>query len=195
MISDPGSMSNSRKIVFMKTAQILVLGVGNILLSDEGFGVCVINRLTERYEFPENVCLMDGGVLGLNLLGPISDADHLIVIDAIKNRHPAGTMYRIDGKDLPQRIRSKNSMHQIDLLEALTLCEALGDVPDTVLLGVEPRDMESTSIHLTPEIQERVDPMVDRVLEELDRLDVPYRERTSTEGPCSSCKQNTNESK
>jgi hydrogenase maturation protease len=164
----------------MNRDQILVLGVGNILLSDEGFGVHVVNRLKALYGFPENVCIMDGGVLGINLLGPISEAAHLIVIDAIRNRHPAGTLYRIESRDIPARIRSKNSLHQIDLLEALTLCEALGNVPEAVILGVEPRDIETMDIHLTPEIAAKVDPMVDCVLKELSRLNVSWQEKSGT---------------
>jgi hydrogenase maturation protease len=174
----------------MNMDQILVLGVGNILLSDEGFGVRVVNRLKDSYVFPENVCLMDGGVLGMNLLGPISEASHLIVIDAIRNRHPAGTRYRIEGRDIPARIRSKNSLHQIDLLEALTLCEALGNVPETVILGVEPRDIETMDIHLTPEIAAQVEPMVECVLKELAALNVSWQETPGTypqDGPSPSC--------
>ena len=70
--------------------KITVLGVGNILFADEGVGVRVIEALLDRYEFPENVSLVDGGVLGLNLLGTICDVDELIVIDAVKNGKPPG---------------------------------------------------------------------------------------------------------
>ena len=78
----------------MKKKQITILGVGNILFSDEGFGVRVVEKLDESYEFPENVSIIDGGVLGLNLLGVISEADRLIVIDAVRNKGEAGTFER-----------------------------------------------------------------------------------------------------
>ena len=70
----------------MKNKKITVLGLGNILLADEGFGVKVVLKMQRKYRFPENVSLVDGNVLGLNLLGTISEADHLIVVDAIKNK-------------------------------------------------------------------------------------------------------------
>ena len=88
--------------------------------------------MQEQYVFPENVSLVDGGVLGLNLLGVISEADHLIVVDAIRNKGVAGDLYRLEGDAIPERIRAKNSLHQIDFLEALTMCQALDNVPETI---------------------------------------------------------------
>ena len=114
-----------------QTKQVMILGVGCILLSDEGFGVRVIEEMEKRYEFSENVSVVDGGVLGVNLLGVISQPDYLIVVDAIFNKGDPGDLYRLEGEQIPQRIRAKNSLHQIDLLEALTLCQALDKVPET----------------------------------------------------------------
>ncbi len=157
---------------------VMILGVGCILCRDEGFGVRVIEKMGREYVFPENVMLVDGGVLGLNLLGVISEPRHLIVVDAIRNRGKPGDLYRLEGKAIPERIRAKNSVHQIDLLEALTLCQALDRVPQTVIVGVEPEDIESTSIELTPIVQARVEPVIEMVLAELDRLGISYRKGT-----------------
>jgi hydrogenase maturation protease len=163
--------------IFMDEKHVMILGVGCILFSDEGFGVRVIEKLQEQYEFPDNVSVVDGGVLGVNLLGVISQADHLIVVDAIRNKGNPGDMYRLYDQEIPERIRAKNSLHQVDFLEALTLCQALDKVPDTVIVGVEPEDIETLSIELTPVIQLRVDPMIQMVLTELDRLEVSYFKR------------------
>jgi hydrogenase maturation protease len=161
----------------MDKKHVMILGVGCILFSDEGFGVRVIEKLQEQYEFPDNVSVVDGGVLGVNLLGVISQADHLIVVDAIRNKGNPGDMYRLYDEEIPERIRAKNSLHQVDFLEALTLCQALDKVPDTVIVGVEPEDIETLSTELTPVIQLRVDPMIQMVLTELDRLEVSYFKR------------------
>ncbi|MCG6911784.1 MAG: HyaD/HybD family hydrogenase maturation endopeptidase [Deltaproteobacteria bacterium] len=163
--------------------QIMVLGVGCILYTDEGFGVRVIERIEERYTFPENVSVVDGGVLGTNLLGVISLADHLIVVDAIRNKGNPGDLYRLYGDQIPKRIRAKNSIHQVDFLEALTLCSALDKVPDTVIVGVEPEDIDTCSIDMSPVIQERIDPVIQMVLEELDRLGVTYSKRKNQRPP------------
>ncbi len=158
----------------MKFENILVLGIGNILYTDEGFGVRVAEKLSSLYEFAENVSIMDGGVLGMNLLGVISEADRLIVVDAVKNNGNAGDMYRIEGEEIPLRMRAKNSLHQVDFLEALTMCQALDKVPETVILGVEPGDIETLGLELTPVVQEKIDKMMNLVLAELDRLGGKY---------------------
>ena len=79
----------------MDQKQILVLGVGNILLRDEGIGVRVVEKLLETFTFSPNVRLLDGGTLGLRLLEPITAADYLIVVDAIKTGRPPGTIEKL----------------------------------------------------------------------------------------------------
>jgi hydrogenase maturation protease len=158
----------------MNTEHVMILGVGHILLSDEGFGIRVVEALDARYDFPDNVSVIDGGVLGINLMGIISEADQLIVVDVIRNKGNPGDLYRIDGKDIPERIRAKNSLHQIDFLESLTLCQALDKVPETVIVGVEPRDIETLCVDLTPTTADRIDDMIQMVLSEMDRLGVTY---------------------
>jgi hydrogenase maturation protease len=155
----------------------MILGVGCLLFSDEGFGIRVIEKLEETYTFPDNVSVVDGGVLGVNLLGVISLADQLIVVDVIRNKGNPGDVYRLTGDQIPERIRAKNSIHQVDFLEALTLCQALDKVPETVIVGVEPLDIHTLSIELTAVTAAKVAPMVDMVLAELHRLDTPYYKR------------------
>ena len=167
------------KIKGMESQQILILGIGNILFSDEGFGVHVVHELQKHYAFPDHVSVVDGGVLGLNLLGIISTADRLIVIDAIQNGQKAGTLYRLEGDAIPERIRAKNSLHQIDFLEALTLCQALDKVPETVILGVEPMDIGTPCEKPTSVILSKVDPIIRMVLAELNRLGVSYHKRST----------------
>jgi hydrogenase maturation protease len=155
--------------------QITILGIGNILLTDEGFGVRVIEKLFDEYKFPDNVSVVEGGVLGIHLLGTLSKTDHLIVVDAVKNKQPPGTLYRLEKEELPERILMKNSLHQTDFLETLTLCDMIDKAPETiVVLGAEPEDIETHSVELTPVVAARVDETVPRVLQELDRLGVSY---------------------
>jgi len=155
-------------------ADVMVMGIGCILYSDEGFGVRVVEKMEALYEFSDNALLVDGGVLGINLLGVISKPDHLIVVDAIRNKGEPGDLYRLAGEKIPQRIRAKNSLHQVDFLEALTLCQALDKVPETVIIGVEPEDIDTQSLELTPTIRTKIDPVIEMVLAELDRLGVSW---------------------
>ncbi len=163
----------------------MILGVGNMLLTDEGFGIHIVEKLTAEYEFGENVSVIDGGVLGIHLLGTMSEADELLVIDVIKNQGEPGTRYRIDHEDIPDRVRAKNSLHQIDFLEALTLCQALDHVPHTTIIGVEPVDIETQCIELTPPVAEQLEPITQYLLKELDRLGGQWRRKGAEEHvPC-----------
>jgi hydrogenase maturation protease len=161
----------------MNTEHVMIMGVGNILFSDEGFGIRVVEALEERFEFPDHVSVIDGGVLGINLMGIIAEADQLIVVDVIRNKGNPGDLYRLEGQAIPERIRAKNSLHQIDFLEALTLCQALDKVPETVIVGVEPADIETLAVELTATTANRIDDMIWMVLAELDRLGVAYTEK------------------
>lgn len=171
----------------MTSPHIMILGVGNMLLTDEGFGIHVVEKLTAEYEFGDNVSVVDGGVLGINLLGTMSQADELIVVDVVKNHGEPGTRYRIDHEDIPDRVRAKISLHQIDFLEALTLCQALDHVPHTTIVGVEPVDIESQGIELTPTLAEQIDPIIEYILNELDRLGGTWRRKGAGDNvPCNS---------
>ena len=156
---------------------IMVLGVGNLLFTDEGVGIHVVKTLTEEYTFSENVSIEDGGVLGIRLLGIISQADDLIVVDAIRNGGEPGSLYRLEGDDIPKRILAKNSLHQVDLLEALTLCQALDKVPETVIIGVEPKDIETLSLDLTPPVYAKMGDLIAMTLQELDRFGAGYHKK------------------
>ncbi len=158
--------------------RITVLGVGNILLSDEGVGVRVVERLNQQYRFPDNVQLLDGGVLGMRLMGVIGGTDVLIVVDAVKNKGVPGTLYRLADEEVPRRVLAKQSMHQMDLPEVLALCSAIDQNPSTVVVGVEPEDITTMEVALTPTIAAKVDDLADMVLAELDRLGVAYTPQT-----------------
>jgi len=163
--------------------EVMILGIGSILYSDDGFGIRVIEQIERDYEFPDEVLVVDGGVLGINLLGVISKPNHLVVVDAIRNRGNPGDLYRLEGDAIPERIRAKNSLHQVDFLEALTLCQVFDKVPQTVIIGVEPEDYQTLSLALTPTVHARIEPVIRMVLDELTRLGVSHRRKLSDHVP------------
>lgn len=152
----------------MGDRHILVLGVGNILLKDEGIGVRVIEKLQADYHCSPNVELMDGGTLGLSLLTPIASSDYLIVVDAMQNAHPPGTIYRLPVDVLEKRITFKNSLHQLDLVETLAYAEIVGKRPEAVIIGIEPEDISPWGLELTATIQSRFPELCARVVEEIN---------------------------
>ncbi|MFP4317157.1 MAG: HyaD/HybD family hydrogenase maturation endopeptidase [Desulfovibrionales bacterium] len=148
-------------------ARILVMGVGNILFTDEGIGVRVIEALEDAYEFSDNVTVFDGGTLGMRLMDPILHSDKLIVVDAVLGDGPPGSIYRLTGEDLRRSLAFKNSLHQTDLVDTLIYCEILGNRPDALIVGIEPEDYETMSVQLSETLSGKVPDMVDRVLEEI----------------------------
>lgn len=164
----------------METAsdRIVILGVGNILLKDEGVGVRVVEKLEREYTFPDNVRLVDGGTQGLWLMSTIQETDHLIVVDAVLGRGEPGTLYRLEKDDLPKGLRAKQSAHDSDLVEAINLCGLLGNGPRSVtVIGIEPQDIQPYGLELTEKVAAKVDELVERVLDELRLLNIEPEKR------------------
>lgn len=166
------------KALQMQRKRILVLGVGNILLKDEGIGVKIVQRLESLYCFSSNVELMDGGTLGLRLLDPIANADYVIVVDAVQNGRPPGTLYRLPAEELGNRVSFKNSLHQLDLVETLAYAEILGNRPDAVVIGIEPADISPWGMELTESVAVAVPEMCSRVLREIETAGGSYTARS-----------------
>lgn len=159
---------------------ILILGVGNILFTDEGFGVRVAEELDQHYAFSPNVSLLDGGTLGLRLMGPIMEADYLIIVDIVLNEGQPGDVFRLLGTDLKKACAFTNSMHQTDLLDTLSRCSLIGTVPgDVILFGVEPADYETMSAGLSPVLEAKLPEVMDLVLKEVERAGGTYTPRTA----------------
>ncbi len=149
--------------------KIIVLGIGNILLKDEGVGVKIVQELTDMYTFPDNVELVDGGTQGLWLMATLQKADHLIVVDAVKGGGSPGDLYRLERDDLPKGLRIKASAHDSDLMEALNLLELTENAPKSVtVIGVEPEDITPMGLELTPTVASKTGEMISRVIKELE---------------------------
>jgi len=170
-----------------KEPQITILGVGNILLKDEGVGVRVVEYLDARYSFAENVQIVDGGVLGVRLLGVIGNTDILIVVDAVCNRSAPGTLYRLADEQVPRRVLAKQSMHQLDLPEVLALSAAIDKNPQVIVVGVEPEDITTMDVELTPTIAAKVAEMAAMGLVERDALGIPYNIKPLEASPQGTC--------
>ena len=151
----------------IETQRILVLGVGNILFTDEGIGVRAIEEMQSGYQFSENVTLMDGGTLGTRLMDYIMESDYLIVVDAVLGDSDPGSVYRLTGEDLRQSLAFKNSMHQTDLVDTLVYCDLAGHCPEAVVIGMEPADYETMAVGLSEPAQAALPHMMQRVGEEI----------------------------
>ncbi len=163
----------SRAMEHSVRQRILVLGVGNVLLTDEGVGIRVLKELEARYDFPPNVRLVDGGVLGLSLMGTMMEADQVIVIDAVRGGDEPGTLYLFDWDAKPEHIQYKDSLHQIDLMETMGALPLICEPPKVTVLGVEYQDIDNWGLALTPKVEKAVEPLLKMVLNELAALGAP----------------------
>ena len=152
----------------MTTHKILLLGVGNILYSDEGLGVHALRILAKEYNFPDNVTLLDGGTMGKMLMHAIVECDLLIVMDAVLGGQAPGTLYRLEGEGLRKSLGFHDSQHQVDLVDTLISCELVGNRPDAVVIGMEPEDWKTLHTELTDCCREKLPAFIQHVLAELE---------------------------
>ena len=145
---------------------ILVLGVGNILLRDEGVGVRVVEAM-EQLALPPGVELLDGATAGLDLLDALADRGKVIVIDAVEGDSKPGTVLRLTPEDLVPRDAQSISLHEIGVLETLSAAKQLGIAPQEVIIfGVKPHEV-GCGLDLSPEMARLVPEIVALVLAEL----------------------------
>ncbi len=144
----------------------MVLGVGNLLLSDEGVGVHVVKRLMGM-ELPSGVEVIDGGVSGLGLVDVVTGSDRLIVIDAVRAGGPPGSIYQFGIESLTKYPNTyKMSVHEIGVVEVLRLSSLVGKTPKTTIIGIEPKSLEM-GLDLSPEIEAKVPRIIELILDEL----------------------------
>jgi hydrogenase maturation protease len=141
---------------------VLVLGIGNLLWADEGFGVRCVEHLVAEWEVPEGVTVMDGGTQGLYLLPYVQGAKRLIVFDAIDYGLPPGTMKRVEGDEVPRFMGAKKmSLHQTGFQEVIAAADLTGQLPEALLLiGVQPEELEDYGGSLRPVVKARLDDAV-----------------------------------
>lgn len=152
------------------TSHVVVLGVGNPLMGDDGFGIEAVQRLQERWTLPESVHCVDGGTWGMALLPEFDRADVLIVLDAIECSRTPGTVVRISGENVPRRLPPHLSPHEINLHELFALADLRGTMPETVVaLGVQPERID-WEVGLSPAVARALDSVADAAAMELRAL-------------------------
>jgi len=158
----------------MAAKKVLILGIGNILWADEGFGVRAVETLNRDYQFDDNVSLMDGGTQGIYLVQHVQQADVLVVFDAIDYGLEPGTMKLILDDEVPKFMGAKQmSLHQTGFQEVLAMADFTGSYPQHLLLiGVQPVELEDFGGSLREPVKARLDPAVQAALDYLAQFDV-----------------------
>ncbi|MDP4158981.1 MAG: HyaD/HybD family hydrogenase maturation endopeptidase [Bacillota bacterium] len=153
----------------MHPPKIMVMGIGNILLSDEGLGVRFLDELSKK-SFPENVELLEGGTAGLELVHLVQEVDFLIIVDAINAKSEPGALFRFQPGELqvfPEKYEV--SFHQVGIIEVLAMAKVLGHAPQTLIFGVQPKSLE-WGMEISPEIQALFPQLTNLILQEIDSI-------------------------
>lgn len=148
-------------------APILVMGLGNVLLQDEGLGVRALRRLTERYILPDDVEAIDAGALGLSLLSFLEGVEEVLIIDAVHRGQRPGSLIRLEGEEVAWAETMHLLPQDVHLHELIVLRGSAGSSPQRIVLwGMEPGTSEP-GLELTPECEAHLDDLVDAVVREL----------------------------
>ena len=149
---------------------LLILGLGNVLLEDDGVGAAAVSQILDRFEVPEGVCVLDGGTLGLSLLPYVQSADAVILVDAVRADAAAGTLVRLDGEEVAPAVATRLSPHQVGVADLLDGARWLDQYPRRVVLwGIVPASME-LAVGVSPRVHAALADLVDRVVEEAAQL-------------------------
>ena len=152
------------------TASILVLGLGNVLLRDDGVGVRVVESLQQHFAFPATVALLDGGTLGLDLLPWLDGLQGLVVVDAVAFGRAPGQISHLEGADVRECLHLKMSPHQVGLRDLLAAASLLGRKPARVVLwGAEPERLDPGT-ELSPTVAGALPALRQAVVNELRSL-------------------------
>jgi hydrogenase maturation protease len=144
-----------------------VIGIGNLLLGDEGTGIHAIRALRERYSLPEGLELIDGGTMGLDLLPYVEGLDKLLIVDAANLGEPPGTIRLMEGDGVKRFLDTKFSVHQIGLPDMLFAAE-LKDIlpPEVCIVGIQPAVID-TGLEMSEAVAERFDALLDAIINKL----------------------------
>ncbi|MFN3622450.1 MAG: HyaD/HybD family hydrogenase maturation endopeptidase [Hyphomicrobium sp.] len=159
--------------------QVLILGIGNLLWADEGYGVRAVEALHKAYAFPDNVTLMDGGTQGIYLVEHVRQADVLVVFDAVDYGLPAGTLKLVEDEAVPKFLGAKKmSLHQTGFQEVLAMADLMGDLPSHLLLiGVQPVELEDFGGSLREAVKAQIEPGIAHALTYLSHFGVVAAQR------------------
>jgi hydrogenase maturation protease len=159
--------------MIIKEPTVTILGLGNILMTDEGVGVKTVNEFEKRYTVPDYVEIVDGGAAGLDLLPFIEGREKVLMVDAVNFDREPGYIDLLENDAIPIRITEKASMHHLGLLDVLCIVRLSGNMPkDLCLVGIQPKSL-ALGIDMTKEMCDKVDNLVERIVDKLREWNIP----------------------
>jgi hydrogenase maturation protease len=162
-------------------SSLLVLGLGNVLLEDDGVGSAAVAQLLERFDAPAGVRVLDGGTLGLSLLPYFDEADSVVLVDAVRADGSPGTLVRLDGDDVGPAVATRLSPHQVGVADLLDGARWLDRYPrHVVLLGIVPQSID-LGLGLSPAVRASLPELVTLVVGEALAQGFAFKPKTAGE--------------
>ena len=159
---------------------VIVLGLGNILLRDEGVGVRVVEALVNRYVLPDEVAVVDGGTVGMDLLDTLAGCGHLMICDAVQTGAPPASVVKLAGAEIPAFFQTRFSPHQLGLAELLATLILMEEAPAAMtLIGIVPVELD-LGAELSPQVAAVLDLAVELLAGELGGLGYKLAPRSLT---------------
>jgi len=156
----------------MEKKRLIILGLGNILTKDEGFGVHFLRWFLERHRLPEDVEAVDGGTLGYVLLDLFDRCERMVVIDTIKLDDPPGSVYRFTHEEMSRYLPPPTTAHEVSFADVLCKAEMIGELPEIIFLCIIPGEWRDMGLEMTAEMTERLPVMERLLLAELENLGI-----------------------
>lgn len=151
---------------------VTVLGIGNILMRDEGFGVHFVQWFSERYQTAEGLLIIDGGTLGYKLLDIICSCEHLIVVDVLKLDDVPGSIYRFTKEEMEMHMPLPTTVHEVTFPDVLFKSELLGEAPETIFLCIVPRNYKELDMKMSELLFDKFTDVENLLISELEKLKI-----------------------
>lgn len=161
------------------SAKNLLIGVGNVLFTDEGVGVYAAKYIDANYSYDDSLEIIDGGVLGFKLMALFQEYDNVIILDTVSIEDAPGSVYRLPAEELLGLGSYRKTAHEVEIVEMLEICSMLEKIANVVIIGIVPKDIESVKNDMTQEILSGFELFIDTTLKELNSLGVQYEKKDS----------------
>jgi hydrogenase maturation protease len=159
--------------------KVTLIGLGNLLLRDEGVGVQAVQAVQERYQLPPELEVVDGGTAGLDLLPYVEGRDRVLFVDAVNFRQAPGYIGVLEKREIPALFTPKDSLHHLGLMDILAAAQLLDLAPkDVCLIGIQPQVIEP-GLELSELLQARLEPLLDLIIAKLRDWGLPLTRRSS----------------
>jgi hydrogenase maturation protease len=158
--------------------KIAIVGAGTVIYQDEGIGVYACKYIEENFTFSGDVTLVDGGVLGFQLMTYYQDYDKVIILDTITMNDEVGSIYNLPSEELLGLGSYKQTAHEVEIIEMLEICSLLERMADVNIIGIVPKDIQSVNIGLSDEMKNQFHNLIDAAVAEFENSGIEYKRNT-----------------